>query len=636
MKKFVGFYYRCGFNVCLLAFLPLICLMVLSSAIFAQQSGYITYTESGGIITITGYTGCPDAATVVIPGAIDGKPVLYIGDSAFNGCHGLTSVTIPDSVTSIGNLAFQNCSSLTSVTIPASVTSIGTAAFVDCSSLTSIVVDASNTVYSSQAGVLYDKAMTELIQYSCGKSGGFTIPDSVTSIGVYAFFGCTGLTSVTIPASVASIGDSAFNKCHGLTSVTIPNSVTSIGNWAFNECNGLTSVTIPNSVTSIGNGAFHYCTGLTSIVVDASNIVYSSQDDVLYDKAMTELIQYSCGKSGGFTIPDGVTSIGEVAFWGCTGLTSVTIPDSVTSIEYEAFAGCSVLTRVTIPASVTSIGTAAFVDCSSLAIAFFYGNAPSMGQSVFGGCSSNFTVCYTAGSTGFTTPWYGYPAAVCSEATSSTTSVPSTNTTTTPSITTTIPNGSSTTTISENCPSDYPVDCVNQGYSGKCCTGDHPVCCGNGCCPQAYPYCGRLNQHCYNEPPGLCALNYLLTDDSWILNKLREVRDNILSKTEKGREYVVIFYASSPELISVMKADDAIRVQAMNLLYNIIPDVLASSDSNRVVSDKATAIEIENICNMIGRKASPKLKKVIEKLKRDIREGKIFEQLDINSNVRTN
>ena len=147
----------------------------------------------------------------------------------------------------------------------------------------------------------------------------------VTSIGSYAFYDCSGLTSVTIPNSVTSIGDFAFYYCSGLTSVTISNSVTSIGNSAFSSCSGLTSVTIPNSVTSIGNYAFSMCSGLTSV-----------------------------------TIPNSVTSIGNHAFRYCFGLTSVTIPNSVTSIGDEAFYDCSGLTSVTIGSGVTSIGNNAF------------------------------------------------------------------------------------------------------------------------------------------------------------------------------------------------------------------------------------------------------------------------------------
>ena len=155
-----------------------------------------------------------------------------LGYAAFSDCSGLTSLTIPSSVTSIGEYAFHGCSGLTSLTIPSSVTSIGESAFYGCSGLTSL-----------------------------------TIPSSVTSIGEYAFHGCSGLTSLTIPSSVTSIGESAFYGCSGLTSLTIPSSVTSISDCAFFGCSGLTSFTIPSSVTSIGWGAFCGCSGLTSIYV---------------------------------------------------------------------------------------------------------------------------------------------------------------------------------------------------------------------------------------------------------------------------------------------------------------------------------------------------------------------------------
>ena len=159
------------------------------------------------------------------------------------------------------------------------------------------------------------------------------IEDDVTSIGNYAFSGCSSLTDITLPSSVTSIKSCAFYKCSQLASIEIPSSVTSIGNSAFKNCTGLTSITIPESVTSIGDSAFRNCTGLTSI-----------------------------------TISDRVTSIGNYVFWGCSNLTSIVIPDSVTSIGVLAFNDCSSLTSITIPDSVTSIGYAAFSDCSSLKI----------------------------------------------------------------------------------------------------------------------------------------------------------------------------------------------------------------------------------------------------------------------------
>jgi len=352
----------------------------------------------GNGIEITKYVG--KSTSVIIPDRIQNLSVTSIGGGAFIGNRNIVSVIIPDSVKSIEEGggseiplgAFAYCASLTSVIIGNGVTSIDGGAFYDCTSLTAINVGAANTVYSSQDGVLYNKARTVLLQYPYGKTGAFAIPNSVTSIMGWAFSNCTNLTSVTIPNSVKSIG--SFSGCASLTAInvdaantayssqdgvlfnkartvlleypkgktgafTIPDGVTSIE--GFSGCAKLTSVTIPNSVTSIGT--FSGCAKLTAINVDAANTAYSSQDGVLYNKARTVLLQYPYGKTGAFAIPNGVTSIGESAFSGCIGLTSVTIPNSVTNIGSFAFSDCTSLTSITIPDSVTSIEWGAFYKC---------------------------------------------------------------------------------------------------------------------------------------------------------------------------------------------------------------------------------------------------------------------------------
>ena len=224
-----------------------------------------------------------------------------------------------------------------------------------------------------------------------------TIPDSVTSIGEYAFYYCKSLTSMTIPDSVTSISSSTFASCTSLTSVTIPNSVTSIGEYAFYDCKSLTSVTIPGSVTSIGLYAFASCTSLTGIWVAEGNSHYANDaSGVLFNKDKTTLVQCP-GAFAAYTIPDSVTSIGDNTFDHCTSLTSVTIPDSVTSIGEWAFYWCTSLTSVTIPDSVTSIGDNTFDHCTSLTSVTIPDGVTSIGWRAFSNCTS-LTDVYYAGS----------------------------------------------------------------------------------------------------------------------------------------------------------------------------------------------------------------------------------------------
>lgn len=304
----------------------------------------IYYNINGYQATVT-YGTDFYSGSVTIPATITYNGITYsvtsIGSSAFSGCSGLTSVTIPNSVITIGSQAFFGCSLLTRVTIPNSVTTIGNDAFYGCRRLTSINIPNSVIFIGSFAfsgtewyenqpdGLVYAGLVAYKYKGNMPIDTSIILRDGTLSVADRAFDGCGGLASIDIPNSVTYIGKHAFFGCSDLASIDIPSSVTSIDDGAFANCIGLTSIDIPNSVTFIGNDTFYSCSGLTSI-----------------------------------TIPSSITTIGNSAFYSCTSLTNVTIPKSVTSIGNKAFSGCSNLIDIySLALTPPTMYSTTFTDC---------------------------------------------------------------------------------------------------------------------------------------------------------------------------------------------------------------------------------------------------------------------------------
>ena len=321
--------------------------------------------------------------------------VTQIGSEAFSECKSLQSVVIPQGVSEIGYAAFRGCISLQSVVIPQGVTEIGDCAFYECSSLQSVV-----------------------------------IPEGVTEIRSEAFRGCISLQSVVVPQGVTEIGRCAFYECSSLQSAEIPQGVTEIGDWAFSDCSSLQSVVIPEGV-SINYGMFEGTPFLKKIPGDlqilnqqvlryrgnASEVVIpqgvtqigdrafyecSSLQSMVIPQEVTQIGNFAfcgCSRLQSVVIPQGVTQIGNLAFCGCSSLQSVVIPEGVTQIGEDAFSGCSSLQSVEIPDSVTQIGDYAFYECGSLQSVVIPQGVTWIGKSAFSDCCSLRSVVITQGVT---------------------------------------------------------------------------------------------------------------------------------------------------------------------------------------------------------------------------------------------
>ena len=354
------------------------------------------YTNQEGMVyignTLFKFNGTmPENTEIVIK-----EGTTRICPQAFQGCNGLISISIPNSVTEIGNNAFSNCSSLTSITIPGSTTTIGYSAFYGCSSLTSITIPANVKEIGSSAfegcnslvSVIIEDGEEPISIDGDGSYFAFACPVETLYLGRTVsdrssfyqnpYWGQTNLSSLTIGNYVTEISPEAFASCSNLTSVDIPNSVVTIGGGAFRDCTGLTSIVIPNSVTSIGNGAFSGCTGLTTLSVPNSvtNIGwdaffgtpwYDNQPDgLVYAGSVAYKYKGTMPDNTELVIKEGTASITGGAFSRCSGLTSIKIPESVTSIDDSSFGQCRGLNTLIIPEGVTSIGDDAFSGCYSL------------------------------------------------------------------------------------------------------------------------------------------------------------------------------------------------------------------------------------------------------------------------------
>jgi hypothetical protein len=354
-----------------------------------EYSGSVTIPDSvqynGNYYKVTSiyigaFLNCTGLTSLTIPNS-----VTEIDGSAFKNCSGLTSVIIGNSVTSIGNSAFYNCSGLTSITIPNSVILIGNAAFYNCTSLTSIIIPNSvisiensafdNTSWynSKPDGVVYINNVLYAYKGTMPANTTINVQSGTKCITGFAFANYSELTSITIPNSVTEIGWHAFYSCTGLTSIIIPNSITSIAQSTFSECTGLTSITIPSTVTNIGYQAFAntpYYNNMPDGLVYINNTLYAYKGTIPANTTIN--------------VQSGVISITDFAFYNQNQLISVTLPNSIVSIGKKSFSGCSGLNSITIPKNVNSIGDLAFENCINIDTIFFNAiNCSYMGNSSF-------------------------------------------------------------------------------------------------------------------------------------------------------------------------------------------------------------------------------------------------------------
>ena len=385
----------------------LVMLLMMYPAANAEGTQTIAYAVSGGNIYFdpaTGtITGCDNTVTtVVIPASIQGVRVEAIGDVAFDSKANLTKVVLPEGITTIGFRAFGYNSKLTSVNLPGSITSISSGAFNMTTSLRSVgptgggydieygwkeeIPEHAFDCATGVSSVVIADGITTLGK-SCFEATAIAelrLPDSVTTIKDYAFESCSSLRTLQFSNNLTSIGERAFEGCTKLPSLYLPYGLKTIGHRCFGKCSLLTSVYIPASVTSIGSMAFWRCTALERFYVDGQSSYFTAIDGVLFSEGGRCLHSYPTGRTGSYTVPNGITKIGYGAFEDCTNITEIKIPYGLTYIDVWAFYGCTGLKTVTLPGSVTNIGNNGFRSCSALEKLHYNGTPEQWSSTSFG------------------------------------------------------------------------------------------------------------------------------------------------------------------------------------------------------------------------------------------------------------
>jgi hypothetical protein len=449
-------------------------LLVLLAVPIAGRAQFTYVTNADNSLTLTACTG---TGPVSIPASATGHPVSAVGASAFFNDTGLTSVTVPSSVTSIGSGAFSGCSGLTNAVLTDSITNLGATAFSGCLSLPGLTLPAGLTELSfgtfencyALTNLVFPASLNSIDSsalFYCTSLKRLTVPSGVTNIGASAFAGCYGLTNVVLAASVTNWGGGVFSgcsslpgltlpaglteipngafqnctaltnlvfpaglkdieayafvNCASLTSLTLPDAVTNLGQQACLDCPSLTNVTVGTGLTTLGAEAFTECGSLLNFTVSGTNPDFSSSGGVLFNKTQTALLQYPLGLVGDYTIPDGVTSVADQAFWGSANLTSVSLPASVVSLGYLALDGCDAMTEIdvastnpaftnldgvlfdktmstlvqfpggwngayTVPAGVINVGDFSFYGCPYVTSVTLAASVSTIGQDAFAG-----------------------------------------------------------------------------------------------------------------------------------------------------------------------------------------------------------------------------------------------------------